>query len=156
MFHSSHCIEPFIVKAALNLTAIPSNRTETQYSKFINIWFAIPLQSTFPPQYTINVYAEYLHYSRSVASKPTLTRSFDVYSHTQHTDLRSFITWQLISTLCMGHHQAIIQEHKCTHKLNTKCMRSPTFTLKIHLKMYIQCIKIQSIARGLWTLKTTV
>ena len=86
-FRTVHCIEPFTVKAVLNLTAFPSIRTEAQYSKFINIWCAIPLQSIFSLQYTINVHVEYLHYSGSVASKSTLTTSSDVYSHTQQTAL---------------------------------------------------------------------
>ena len=120
MFHSLHYTEPFIIKAVLNLTALPSNRTEAQYSKFINIWCAITLQSIFSPQYLINEHVEYLHYSGSVASESTLTTSIDVYSHTQDTVLRSSITWQLVPTPCMGHRQAIVQEHECTRKLRTR------------------------------------
>ena len=119
-----------------DLTEIPSNGKEAQYFKFINTWCAIPLQ------YMMSVYAEYLLYCGSVASKSTLTMSIDVYSHTQHTALRSFITWQLDSAPSRGHDQAIIQEHECTHKLSTIRYEISLFTLKIHLKVYVQCIKV--------------
>jgi len=43
----------------------------------------------------------------------------DVYNYKLHTRLRSFITWQLVSTPSIGHHEAITQEQECIQKLNT-------------------------------------
>ena len=40
----------------------------------------------------------------------------NVYNHTQHILLRSFITWEAISTLYIGHDQAIIQENGYTQE----------------------------------------
>jgi len=34
----------------------------------------------------------------------------------------------------MGHHQAIIQEHECTQKLNSVSWRSPPLILKMYVK----------------------
>jgi len=36
----------------------------------------------------------------------------DVINHTQLTLSQLFVTWQLVSTSSIGHHQAIVQEHE--------------------------------------------
>ena len=64
----------------------------------------------------------------------------NIYIYIQHTLLQLFITWQLVLTPNMGHHQAFIQEHECIQKLNTISCRSPSFTLKILVSVYIDIL----------------
>ena len=72
----------------------------------------------------------------------------NVYSHTQHTLLRSTIACQLGSTSSIGHHQAIIQGHKCIQKLrNTRYEISPVY-IEIFLKMYIKYMPVPVAARS--------
>jgi hypothetical protein len=128
--HSLHCAYPLTVKAVLNLTAFPSNGTEAQYSKVINTWCAIPLQSVFSPQRMINVHVEY---PRSCCVK---IHTHNVYrcsqSHTTHFAIVYYLTTRFNSEY--GHHQAIIQEHECTHKVSTARQEISPFYIKIHLK----------------------
>jgi hypothetical protein len=77
----------------------------------------------------------------------------DAYIHIQHTPFGLFITWQLVSTSCISHHQAIVQEHECIQKLsNIRQEISPFFITKA-LKIYVQFIKVQSIEIGPRTFK---
>ena len=57
-----------------------------------------------------------------------------VYSRTQHALLRSFITWQQVSTPNVGHHQVVIQEHDCVQKLSTIKLEISPFYVKSTLK----------------------
>ena len=43
-----------------------------------------------------------------------------IYSHTQHTFFYSLITCPLVSTLSIGQHQTITQEHEYVEKLNIR------------------------------------
>jgi len=43
----------------------------------------------------------------------------DVFSYTQLTFVRLFITWQLVSTASVGHPQAIVLERERMRKLGT-------------------------------------
>jgi hypothetical protein len=60
--------------------------------------------------------------------------STNIYSHKQHTHLQSFITWQLVLTQNLRHHQATIQEHECIQKLSAISWISLPVILKMHLK----------------------
>jgi hypothetical protein len=40
----------------------------------------------------------------------------DVFNYTQHTRVRLFITWQLVSTASVGHPQAIVLERERMRK----------------------------------------
>ena len=66
---------------------------------------------------------------------PRLT-SFQMYNevsnHTQQTLLLMLITWQLVSTSGMGHHQTIVQEHVCIQKINTMRWEISPCTLITH------------------------
>jgi hypothetical protein len=44
--------------------------------------------------------------------------------------MNNFISWQLVSTLNSGPHQAMIQEYECIQKLNNISWRSPRFKLR--------------------------
>jgi hypothetical protein len=60
------------------------------------------------------------------------TMLVDVYIHTRHTPLRSFINWELVSTPSIGHHQAIMQDNECLQKLNTRRQEITPFHIKKH------------------------
>jgi hypothetical protein len=64
----------------------------------------------------------------------------NIYSYTQHTLLQLFINWQLVLTPNMGHHQAFVREHECIQKLKTTIWRSPIFTLKMLVSVYIHIL----------------
>lgn len=66
---------------------------------------------------------------RNIPVRVAIITSTNIYNHTQHTILQSFITWQIVSTLKLEH-QAMIQEQK----LSAIRWRSLPFILKIHLK----------------------
>ena len=65
-----------------------------------------------------------------------------VYSHTQHTVLRSFVTLKLVSTPIMGYHQAIIQENECLQKLQYHKVGISPFYIKNTFRMYAKCMKV--------------
>jgi hypothetical protein len=69
------------------------------------------------------------------------------HTHTAHS-LCSFIVWQLVLTLSMGHYQAIIQERECTQKRRTLsyviCLGPSTLDAK---SGYVQhCTAVSHIA----------
>jgi len=53
---------------------------------------------------------------RNILVRVATIMSTNIYSHTQHTILRSFTTWQIVSTPKLGHHQAMIKEHDVYRK----------------------------------------
>jgi len=72
--------------------------------------------------------------------------SLNIYSYTQHTFLQLFITWQLVLTPNMGHHQASIQEHECIQKLNTIKLEISHF----HIKNSSFCVHSYSYIMAWW------
>jgi hypothetical protein len=68
----------------------------------------------------------------------------DVYIHTRHTPLRSFINWELVSTSSMGHNQAIMQDNECLQKLSI--MRDEILPFHIR-KIQNVCTAYKGIAK---------
>jgi hypothetical protein len=79
-----------------------------------------------------------------------------MFTYTRTAHLRSFINWELVSTPSMGHHQAIMQGYACLQKLSTLWQEISVFHIKKTLKIYVQPIKVQPIAKSLSTLKNCV
>ena len=60
--------------------------------------------------------------------------SNEVFNHTQLYFSLNVYYLAPVSTASIGHHQAIVQEHKWIQKLNTMRQEICPFTLRIHLK----------------------
>jgi len=61
-------------------------------------------------------------------------------NHTHHTPFKLFITWQLVSTSSVGHHQVILQEHECIQNLSTIRHEISPFSITNTLNIFIHSV----------------
>jgi hypothetical protein len=66
------------------------------------------------------------------------------FSHTQHIALYLYVTWQQISAIAVGSHQACMQEHNNIQQLYVQSVADVSFYIRDTLYMCTKCVRVLS------------